>query len=92
MVFFYILDILSLSFRFSQFEERFEEIGTELPSSLPSKATFNEKPPSTSAEDGNGKEIQMPGSDAHGLSPDYNSQDFVGRIMKIVPSDVDVSL
>ncbi|XP_031401743.1 transcription factor E2FA-like [Punica granatum] len=74
----------------SQFEERFEEIGAEPPSSLPSRSTFHENPPSSSAkEDGNRKEIQMQGHEAHRPSPDFNPMpDFVGGIMKIVPSDV----
>lgn len=85
---------LFLPFPDSQFEERFEEIGTGPPSTLLSKSTFSEKPSSTlTEEDGNRKEIQMPGYDHHGPSPGLNfSQDFVSGIMKIVPSDVDVGL
>ncbi|KAK4791040.1 hypothetical protein SAY86_031453 [Trapa natans] len=69
----------------SQFEERFEEIGTD-PSPRPSRSTSNEKPsPALAREDANGKK-QMIAYDDHGLSPDF---DFVNGIMKIVPSDVD---
>lgn len=90
----YMHNTLSLPFPHSQFEERFEEIGIEPPSSLPSESTFNENSPPTSArEDGNRKEIQMPGHDDDRLSPDFNfSHDLAGGIMKIIPSDVDVSL
>lgn len=44
-------------------------------------------------EESRGKEIEMQGQDAHRMCSDLNaSQDFVSGIMKIVPSDVDVSL
>lgn len=44
-------------------------------------------------EECRGKEIEMHGQDAHRICSDLNaSQDFVSGIMKIVPSEVDVSL
>lgn len=47
----------------------------------------------TVTEEGRGKEIEMQGQDAQRMSSDLNtSQDFVSGIMRIVPSDVDVSL
>lgn len=40
-----------------------------------------------------GKDIEVQGQDGQGPSSDFtNSQDFVSGIMKIVPSDVDVSI
>lgn len=43
-------------------------------------------------EESRGKEIEIQGQDAQRMSSDpTGSQDFVSGIMKIVPSDVDVS-
>ena len=43
-------------------------------------------------EESRGKEIEMQGQDTNGMYSDLNaSQDFGSGIMKIVPSDVDVS-
>ena len=80
---------------YSQFEEKFEEInGVEAPPSFPSSSGYSEDPTAASlTEESRGKEIEMQGQDADRISSDPNaSQDFVGGIMKIVPSDVDVSL
>ncbi|XP_022986222.1 transcription factor E2FB-like [Cucurbita maxima] len=76
----------------SQFEEKFEEInGVEVPPSLPSSSGFNEAPATTiGTEDTRGKEIETREQDVHRMCSDLNaSQDFVGGIMKIVPSVVD---
>ncbi|KAK4788678.1 hypothetical protein SAY86_019997 [Trapa natans] len=74
----------------SQFEERFEEIGAEPSSSSLPKPTFNERPLSVPAKEFcNREEIQMPAHETHRLPPDLNPRDFVGGIMKIVPSDLD---
>eukprot|EP00257_Ricinus_communis_P026548 XP_025013962.1 transcription factor E2FB isoform X6 [Ricinus communis] len=78
----------------SQFEEKFEEIhGAEPPPTYPSSSSFNENPaPTVVPEDGRGKEIEMQGDDAQRMCSELStSQDFVSGIMKIVPSDVDVS-
>lgn len=43
-------------------------------------------------EESRGKEIEMQGHDANRMCSDLSaSQDFVSGIMKIVPSEVDVS-
>jgi hypothetical protein len=79
----------------SQFEEKFEEInGVEVPPSFPSSSGFNENPSTAVVtEESRGKEIEMQGQDDQRMCSDLNaSQDFVSGIMKIVPSDVDVSL
>ncbi|XP_022152951.1 transcription factor E2FB-like isoform X2 [Momordica charantia] len=76
----------------SQFEEKFEEInGVEVPPSLPSSSGFNETPATTMiTDDSRGKEIETREQDVHRMCCDLNaSQDFVGGIMKIVPSVVD---
>ena len=66
----------------------------EVPPSLPSSSGFNEAPATTiGTEDTRGKEIETREQDVHRMCSDLNaSQDFVGGIMKIVPSVVDVSL
>jgi len=87
---------LSLSLhRSSQFEEKFEEInGVEVAPNVPSSSGFDENPATTMVtEESKGKETEMQGQDAQRMCSDLNaSQDFVSGIMKIVPSDVDVSL
>lgn len=76
----------------SQFEEKFEEI--EAPSDFLPSSGLNENPSmAVVTEESRGKEIEMQGQDAERQCSDLNaSQDFVSGIMKIVPSDVDVSL
>lgn len=66
----------------------------EVPPSLPSTSGFNETPATTvGTDDTRGKEIETREQDVHRMCSDLNaSQDFVGGIMKIVPSVVDVSL
>ncbi|XP_022995080.1 transcription factor E2FA-like isoform X1 [Cucurbita maxima] len=76
----------------SQFEEKFEEInGVEVSPSLPSSSGFNETPAATLiTDDTRGKEIETREQDVNRMCSDLNaSQDFVGGIMKIVPSAVD---
>ncbi|KAK9279486.1 hypothetical protein L1049_013165 [Liquidambar formosana] len=76
----------------SQFEEKFEEVnGVEAPPSLPSSSGFNENPAMAMVtEESRGKEVEMQGQDAQRICSDLNAaQDFVGGIMKIVPSEVD---
>uniref|UniRef100_A0A0A0KGX3 E2F/DP family winged-helix DNA-binding domain-containing protein n=2 Tax=Cucumis sativus TaxID=3659 RepID=A0A0A0KGX3_CUCSA len=76
----------------SQFEAKFEEINAaEVPPSLPSSSGLNEAPTTTLVtEDTRGKEIETREQDVHRMCSDLNaSQDFVGGIMKIVPSVVD---
>lgn len=65
-----------------------------MPPSLPSSSGLNEAPTTTVVtEDTRGKEIETREQDVHRMCSDLNaSQDFVGGIMKIVPSVVDVSL
>lgn len=81
---------------FSQFEERFEEInGPEPPVSLPlpSSSGSNEPPvaetvPAECSAKGLEPQPQIP---SHTYSDLNTSQDFGGGMMKIVPSDADVS-
>ncbi|XP_042521070.1 transcription factor E2FA isoform X2 [Macadamia integrifolia] len=78
----------------SQFEEKFEELnGVEAPPSIPiaSSSGSNENTVATMVtEESRGKEIEVQGQDDHRMCSDLNaSQDLVGGIMKIVPSDVD---
>ncbi|XP_010262959.1 PREDICTED: transcription factor E2FA-like [Nelumbo nucifera] len=77
----------------SQFE-KFEEMNSiEAPPSLPlaSSSGSSENPAvAMVTEDCQGKEMELQGHDDHRMYSDPNaSQDFVGGIMKIVPSDVD---
>lgn len=79
----------------SQFEEKFEEIhGIEPTPNYPSTSSFVENLATTMVSgESRGKVIEMQGEEAHRMCSDLNtSQDFVSGIMKIVPSDVDVSL
>ncbi|PIA61844.1 hypothetical protein AQUCO_00200087v1 [Aquilegia coerulea] len=79
----------------SQFEEKFEEDNdVETPSSipLPSSSGSNEKKQATTIamEEGRREEMDNQGQDTNRMSSEViASQDFVGGIMKIVPSDVD---
>lgn len=68
--------------------------GVEVPPTLPSSSAFNENQATAMAtEESRGKEIETHEEDAHGMCSDLNAaQDFVSGIMKIVPSDVDVSM
>lgn len=78
----------------SQFEEKFEEIhGAEATPNLPSNSGLVENPALTMiTQESGGKEIEMQGQDAHRECTNLNaSQDFVSGIMKIVPSEIDVS-
>lgn len=79
----------------SQFEEKFEEInGGEVapPANVPPSSGFTENPTTAMVpEDSRGKDIEVQ-QDANSMSADItSSQDFVSGIMKIVPSEVDVS-
>lgn len=76
---------------FSQFEEI---NGTEAPASLPSTSGFNENTTvATVAEESGKEDSEMLGEENHSMCTDMqSSQDFVSGIMKIVPSDVNVSL
>lgn len=78
----------------SQFEEKFEEIhGALATPNLPSSSGFIENPVlTTMTTESRGKEIEIQGQDAHRECADVNaSHDFVSGIMKIVPSEIDVS-
>lgn len=76
----------------SQFEEKFEELnGVEAPAIVPpasSSGSHMEEPMVT--EENRGKEIELDAQDPNRMySYPSASQDFVGGIMKIVPTDVD---
>ncbi|KAI3905728.1 hypothetical protein MKW92_048708 [Papaver armeniacum] len=76
----------------SQFEEKFEELnGVEAPAIVPpasSSGSHMEEPMVT--EENRGKEIELDAQDPNRMYSDPSaSQDFVGGIMKIVPTDVD---
>ncbi|OVA07115.1 Transcription factor E2F/dimerization partner (TDP) [Macleaya cordata] len=76
----------------SQFEEKFEELnGVEPPPSLPpASSSGSHVEPAMVTEENRGTEIELQGQDENRMYSDPNtSQDFVGGIMKIVPSDVD---
>ena len=77
----------------SQFEEKFEEInGIDAAPNIPYSPELN-KHPVTAVREERGKDIQMQAQDGHRACSDLSAaQDFVSGIMKIVPSDVDVSL
>lgn len=92
---FFFLD--ALSGLCSQFEEKFEEANaSEPPNSLPiSTSTGSNENVITEAfntQSTNEESEPQPSSLYHSMALDANvSQDYVGGIMKIVPSDVDVS-
>ncbi|KAI3973425.1 hypothetical protein MKW92_040918 [Papaver armeniacum] len=76
----------------SQFEEKFEELNAvEAPAIVPpasSSGSHMEEPMVT--EENRGKEIELDAQDPNRMYSDPSaSQDFVGGIMKIVPTDVD---
>ncbi|KAK6944101.1 E2F/DP family, winged-helix DNA-binding domain [Dillenia turbinata] len=74
----------------SQFEEKFEEMhGVEAPSRLPlaSSSGSNENLVTEFARVDTSQKESLP--DGNRISDVNDSQDFVGGIMKIVPSDVD---
>ncbi|KAF9597758.1 hypothetical protein IFM89_021512 [Coptis chinensis] len=78
----------------SQFEEKFEEeSGAEAPPSIPLQlcSGSNDKHQAEPvAREENREVVEQEGQDMDRMSTDPNaSQDFVGGIMKIVPSDVD---
>lgn len=94
---FYLFLYLCLLLDFSQFEEKFEDInGAEPPVSFPiaSDAGYNEHPTTEVVTvDSGGKEIEPWAQQADQTCSDINaSQEFAGGMMKIVPSDVDVSI
>eukprot|EP01018_Ginkgo_biloba_P016759 Gb_41248 [translate_table: standard] len=76
----------------SQFEEKFEEMNPvdmsmELPSSTPGPVENSSLP--MLQEVATSAEIEQQGHDIQKLCPDLSSsQDFVGGIMRIIPSDV----
>lgn len=80
----------------SQFEEKFEEInGVDVASKFPPSPEVNKvnKDQSTVVPEDKGKEIEVQRQDGEGPSSDLNNNhDFVSGIMKIVPSDVAVSI
>lgn len=91
----YISNVLIL--KCSQFEEKFEEVnGAEPPVSFPlaSSSESNEHPVTEVVNvDSTGKEIEPQAPLAHQMCSDMNvSQEFAGGMMKIVPSNVDVSI
>lgn len=80
----------------SQFEEKFEEMNSaEPPVSFPTdySSGFNENQVREMVPvESSGNEVEPQAQQAHQRCSDLNSsQDFVGGMMKIVPSDVDVS-
>lgn len=78
----------------SQFEEKIEDIqGVEPPSCYPSTSGFDENPATSMVmEESRGEEVEMQEQDGHRMCSELNTaHDFVSGIMKIVPSDVDVS-
>lgn len=81
------------SCHFSQFEEKFEEInGVDVAPKLPSSPDVSKHQSPVVPED-RGKDIEMQEQEVPGPSSDFTtSQDFVSGIMKIVPSDVAVSI
>lgn len=90
------IDIPDLPFSLchsSQFEEKFEEInGVDVAPKFQSNPEFNNQQSAVVSEE-RGKDIEVHEQDGHGPSSDFTtSQDFVSGIMKIVPSDVDVSI
>lgn len=90
---FRIPDLSFFLCHFSQFEEKFEEInGADVAPKLPSSPDVT-KQQSTVVPEDRGKHIEVQGQAAPGPSSDFTpSQDFVSGIMKIVPSDVAVSI
>lgn len=88
-----IIDLLCSPCYSSQFEEKFEENNGDVAPNLPTSPEFNKHQSIVVSED-RGKDLEeMPGQDVHGPSSDFPaSQDFVNGIMKIVPSDFDVSM
>lgn len=88
-----ILDLLCSLCNSSQFVEKFEEIrGVDVAPTLPSSPEFNKHQPIVVSEDiGSDQEMQV--QDVNGTRSDLpTSQDFASGIMKIVPSDFDVSM
>lgn len=77
----------------SQFEEKFEEInGAEEPRNIPSTSGLNENPAPTMVTEDRGKDVEIQGQEDDSICADPTaSQDFMSGIMKIVPSDVNVS-
>lgn len=75
----------------SQFEEKFEELnGTEAPPSIPPPLTEKHQGAVTPMEESSIEVMTQPEHDTDRSCTDPStSQDFVGGIMKIVPSDVD---
>ncbi|XP_038986661.1 transcription factor E2FB-like [Phoenix dactylifera] len=78
----------------SQYEEKFEEMsGVETPQRLPPASNSGSAENSTVevvTEEGRGKEMAPNVPDCQRMDSDPNaSHDFVGGMMKIVPSDVD---
>ncbi|XP_058087319.1 transcription factor E2FA-like isoform X2 [Magnolia sinica] len=79
----------------SQFEEKFEEMNdVAAPQSLPQAYTLGSaQTPAmalAAAEESRRKQMELNAHDAHRMCSELGaSQDFVGGIMKIVPSDVD---
>jgi hypothetical protein len=78
----------------SQFEEKFEEInGVDVAPKIPSSLEVNMHLSTTVVPEDKGKEIEVQAQDGEGPSSDpTNTHDFVSGIMKIVPSDVAVSI
>lgn len=77
----------------SQFEEKFEEINAaEEPRNIPSTSGLNENPAPTMVTEERGKAVEIQGQEDYRVSADPTApQDFMSGIMKIVPSDVNVS-
>lgn len=78
----------------SKFEEKFEEVnGVQVPTNIPSSSGVNENPATTTTVENRAEDIEAQGQYDDGICVDPNAaQDSVSGMMKIVPSDVDVSL
>jgi hypothetical protein len=85
--------LLSFTYHSSQFEEKFEEInGAEELRNIPSTSGLNENPAPTMVTEDRGKDVEIQGQEDDSICADpAASQDFMSGIMKIVPSDVNVS-
>lgn len=74
---------------FSQFEEKFEEMNVEETTPSLQLASSSGSAVTMITDNSGGKEMELEVQDPQRICSDLNaSQDFVGGIMKIVPSDV----
>lgn len=78
----------------SKFEEKFEEVnGVQVPTNFPSSSGINENPETSITVENRAEDIEAQPQFDDGIGVDPNAtQDSMSGMMKIVPSDVDVSL